>query len=89
MRQAEILDVDDSDSEDEGRVGDSHSREGSAGSSRKHHLYTRGIRSSHFTLVLQVRNQRISVAEKSTCMEQPNLGDVMQGKAMPDVTMKI
>ena len=44
MRQAEIVDTEASDSDEDG---------GSGGSGPEHQLYTRGQRSSHFTLVLQ------------------------------------
>jgi hypothetical protein len=55
VRQAEVVDVDAADSDEEG-MGDSHSREGgsTAAAALGTCLYTRGVRSSHFTLVLQV-----------------------------------
>ena len=67
VRQAEIVDVDSSDSDEEG-MGDSHTRpegkggdHGGAGVNAHGQmpgcaLYTRGVRSCHFTLVLQARS---------------------------------
>ena len=68
MRQAEIVDVDSSDSDEEG-MGDSHTKaegeeggrhdeaaEGSRGQLQGCVLYTHGVRSCHFTLVLQARS---------------------------------
>ena len=69
VRQAEIVDVDSSDSDEDG-MGDSHTKaegeegahhggaaEGSApGQAQGCTLYTRGVRSCHFTLVLQARS---------------------------------
>ena len=70
VRQAEIVDVDSSDSDEEG-MGDSHTKAegeegghhhggGSPGSARGQLqgcvLYTHGVRSCHFTLVLQARS---------------------------------
>ncbi len=84
VRQAEIVDVDSSDSDEEG-MGDSHTKAegeegghhqgGSPGSARGQLqgcvLYTHGVRSCHFTLVLQARSTLHQLLERR--LTSPNL----------------